>query len=142
MKLRRLFALLTSVAMLHVSVAAGDAACLTRDGEHHAARSGGGAVATDAMAMHGHLMPAAEVADAPAMSAASAPPPKADVPPCEAPTQQHCCDALVGCNVAGAVTSEHDVLAPSVSYSARIREALHDAPASFAPAPEPPPPKA
>jgi hypothetical protein len=141
MKLRRLFALFTSVAMLHLSVAAGDAACLSRSGGgHHAATSSGGAVAGDAMPMHGHAMPVADVAEGPAMTAASVA--KADVPPCEIPAQQRCCDALVGCTLVGAITSERDVLAPRTSYSARIRETLHDAPASFAPAPEPPPPKA
>jgi hypothetical protein len=141
MKLRHPLALLTSIAMLHLSVVGGDAACLTHGApEHHAARSSGGALADGAMEMDGHVMPMAEAAEAPVVSAAGVA--RADVPPCEAPSQQHCCEALVGCGVAGAVAGEQQMLASGVLPATRIHEALHDAPASFAPAPEPPPPKA
>jgi hypothetical protein len=141
MKLRRLFALFTSVAMLHLVVVGGDAVCLTHGAEgHHAATSSGGTVAERAMETDGHVMAMVEAAEAPVASAA--PVAKADVPPCEIPAQQHCCEALVGCSVAGAVTSERQVLPSSMVSAPRISEAAHDAPASFASAPEPPPPKA
>jgi hypothetical protein len=141
MKLRRLFALLTSVAMLHLSILGGDAICLTHGaGRHHATKSSDGTTAEHATDVDGHVMPMAEAGEAPMVSAALFA--KADVPPCEIPAQQHCCEALVGCSVAGAVTSEREVLASGVLPAPRIREAAHDAPASFASAPEPPPPKA
>jgi hypothetical protein len=141
MRLRRHFALLTSIALLHLSVVGGDAVCLTHGAEgHHAAKSSAGTVAEHAMEIDGHVMPMAEATEAPAVSSARVA--KADAPPCEIPAQQHCCQSLVGCSVAGAVTSERQALATGVLSAPRIREAVHDAPASFASAPEPPPPKA
>jgi hypothetical protein len=141
MKLRRPFALLTSIAMLHLSVVGGDAACLTQGAEgHHAAKASGGTIAQPAMEMDGHLMPMAGASDAPVVSVARGA--TADVPPCEIPAQQHCCEALMGCSVAGAINSDRQPLASNVLSAPRISEAPHDAPASFASAPEPPPPKA
>jgi hypothetical protein len=140
-KLRRVFALLTSVTMLHLSVLSGDAVCLTHGAEgHHASTSRVGTTAEHAMEMHGHVMPLPEAAEAPVVSGARVA--TAAVPPCEIPAQQHCCEALVGCSVAGAVTSEREVLAAGLVSEPGISEAAHDAPASFASAPEPPPPKA
>jgi hypothetical protein len=143
MKLRRLFALLTSVTMLHLTVVAGDAACATHGASgHHAAMARGGGTADHLMPMDGQAMPTATGAGA--SVASTAPVAKSGAPPCEVPTQQHCCDALVagGCSVDSGVISAHDALASAVSPAARIRVAVDDAPASFAPAPEPPPPKA
>jgi hypothetical protein len=126
MKLRRLVALLTSATMFHLSLAAGDSACATSEANgHHAANTSGRAVAEHVMPMEGHAMAMADVAEA-----------------CETPSERHCCDVLAGCSVVGAVTSERQVLASTDLPAARIREALHDVPASFASAPEPPPPKA
>jgi hypothetical protein len=88
--------------------------------------------------MAGHEMPMA--ADAHVVSAAAVA--SSDIPPCETPAQQHCCEAVAGCGVVGAVAGEAFVLASAVRPAARIREAMDDAPASRAPAPEPPPPKA
>src|SRR2546423_15406401 len=99
MKLRRLFALLSSIAMLHLSVVGGDAVCLTHGAnDHHAAKSNGRTTAEHTMAMDGHAIPMAEAAEAPVESAARVA--TASVPPCEIPAQQHCCEALVGCSVA------------------------------------------
>ncbi|MFL5608618.1 MAG: hypothetical protein ACJ8AD_19335 [Gemmatimonadaceae bacterium] len=140
MRCRRLFALLTSAAMLHLSVA-GNAACAPGDlQEHHAMTPGSETVAERAMRTDGHVMPAPEANEPATLSAGRVG--KADLPPCETPVQQHCCDAVVGCGVIGAVTSHQHLLAPRVLSAPRIEEALHDAPASFVPAPEPPPPKA
>ena len=140
MTLRRLLALLTSATMLHLSVVAGDSACATHGaGGHHAASAVVGESTDHAAAMDGHVMPTVAVASVPKVNATPA---ATSAPPCEVPTQQHCCEAQVGCSVTGAVVSAHQVLASAVPSAPRIREALHDAPASFAPAPEPPPPKA
>jgi hypothetical protein len=143
MKRRRLFALFTSVTMLHLTVVSGDAACATHGATgHHTAKTGGEEMAGHAMPMDGNAMPMARALEASTISAA--PVAKSDATPCEVPTQQHCCDALVagGCSVDSAVTSSHQTLATAVSPATRIRVAVDDAPASFAPAPEPPPPKA
>ena len=119
MRFRRLFALLTSVTMLHLRVVAGDTACATHgiDGHHGASSQ---AVPAHAMPMGG----------------------KAGTPPCDLPTQQHCCEALVGCGVDSAVTVAHEGFVAGASASGRILIVPHAAPASFASAPEPPPPKA
>jgi hypothetical protein len=139
MRLRRVFALLTSVAMLHLTVAAGDAACATHGAGHHGATSRAASVDEHAMQMDGHVMPTTKTVESAAASSVRVA--KSDVPPCEVPTQQQCCEALVDCSAVGAVKSERAVLASGVSSASRISEAAHDAPASFASAPEPPPPK-
>lgn len=132
MRLRRILALLTSVTMLHLSVVAGDAACASHgtNGDH-------GAVSAHAMPMDGHAMPMAGATEHhDAVMATS------DAPPCETPVQEHCCDAVVGCGGAGLLAAAEHPFAVTAPRAPRIREALHDAPASFASAPEPPPPKA
>jgi hypothetical protein len=128
---RRLVALLTAVTMLHLSVVAGDAAC---------ASHGTGTRDEHAMSMDGDAMGAAMGVETSAVGAM--PTSHADVPPCETPVQRHCCDALVGCSVASAVAGDRHGVDSTVVRAARISEALHDAPASFTSAPEPPPPKA
>lgn len=136
MILRRLFALLTSVTMFHLSVVAGDAACAAHGAAGHD---------MNAAAMHGTPAAASMSDDAMPMEAsptAERGAVKSGAPPCEVPAQQHCCEALVGCSVASAVTSAVQSLAPAISPAARIPAAVNDAPASFASAPEPPPPKA
>ena len=92
------------------------------------------------MPAHGHAMPDGHEAS---MSAAAGVPKAAsDTTPCEIPAQHNCCEALAGCTVAGAITSALQIVAATALPTTRVREALHDAPASFAQAPEPPPPKA
>jgi hypothetical protein len=141
MKCRRLFALLTSVTMLHLTVAAGDAVCATHGvDEHHGASSPAAPVAEHAMKMGGRVMSA--TTGAPASTVSDAPAANADTPPCEVPTQLRCCVALVGCSLDSIATGTYGGFVASVSASARILVARHDAPASFASAPEPPPPKA
>ncbi|MEO7714545.1 MAG: hypothetical protein ABIV10_16650 [Gemmatimonadaceae bacterium] len=143
--IRRLVALLTSVTMLHLSVASGESACASPTmSQHHSVMASSAGERQAVVTVAGHVMPmgaadgaASAVHGMPASTAGSA-----DVPPCEIPTQQHCCGALVGCSVSIAITNATQVIASTVSPAARIRVALHDAPASFAPAPEPPPPKA
>lgn len=123
--------------MLHLTVVAGDAACVTHRADgHHAAKAG----AAHAMSVSGHSMQMTEDASASVLSAS--PGAKSGAPPCEVPTQPRCCQALVGCSVDGAVSSARVVLATTVSPAARICVAPDDVPASFAPAPELPPPKA
>jgi hypothetical protein len=141
MTLRRLFALLTSVTMLHLTVVSGDPACATHGaGEHHAGQASGAGAMPGAMPMDGHAMPMAEVAGATVTSAATVA--TLGAHPCEIPAQQHCCEALVGCSVDSAAAGEPLVLVAGLSPATRISAAPDDLPASFAPAPEPPPPKA
>jgi hypothetical protein len=138
MRLRRLFALLTSAAMLHLTVVAGDAACATHGA--NAMKAGDAAARGRGMPMSAHVMSATTDESGATVGEGSAA--RSGTPPCEVPTQPHCCDALVGCSVASAVTDAHEAVVATASSSARILAARHDAPASFAPAPEPPPPKA
>jgi hypothetical protein len=136
MRLRRFLGLLTSAAMLHLSAAAGEAACPPHAADgHQPATSRASAPSEHVMGMDRHAMPAADV---PVMDAARGA--QVNVPPCEVPAVQHCCDALVGCGSAG-VAGERQRLASGVRAAGRIHDAPGDAPASFAPAPEPPPPK-
>jgi hypothetical protein len=138
---RQLVALLTSVTMLHLSVVAGDAACATHgtDGHPmtgtHDARTGG-----HSMPMQGHLMTAQPITTGALAATGQASQP--DTAPCAIPAQQDCCRAQLGCRAASAVASTRQQLASTPACSTRIDEALGDAPASFASAPEPPPPKA
>jgi hypothetical protein len=142
MRYRRLFALLTSATMLHLSVVAGDAACATHgaNGHHQAPNASAAPVAEHSTAMHGHAMPAAPHVAASVSSAR--PIVKSGAPPCEVPTQQRCCEGLVGCSVDSATAGGPEVATAAISPASRIRVAPVDVPASFAPAPEPPPPKA
>ncbi len=111
--------------------------------QHHEAMAS--SAGTDAaVPMSGHVMATRSVTGAvsAAHETSSSTVGTAEVPPCEIPTQQHCCGALVGCSVSVAIANATQAVGSSVSPAARILVALHDAPASFAPAPEPPPPKA
>jgi hypothetical protein len=132
--IRRLVALLTTVATLHLSVAAGDAACAPHATSGHA--TGGAAAVQSAMPVDGHVMPAAVAPAIPAAYAAGS-----DITPCETPAPQHCCEALSGCGPTSVVESHRPASPCAEPAAVRIRGALHDALASFAPAPEPPPPK-
>lgn len=143
MIVRRLVALLTAVTMLHLAVVAGDSACAFHGVNGRQAPMQDGADATrHTMPMDGHVMPPAVAADVPVISAG--PVTEGGTPPCEIPADQHCCEALVGggCSVASAVASMREDLPSALPSATRIRQAVHDAPASFASAPEPPPPKA
>jgi hypothetical protein len=140
MRLRRLLALLTAVTMLHLSVVAGDWGCATHAASARRATTVGEATVEHTMPMTGHTMPMVAGSDTPAAS--TAPVVGSHAPPCELPLQQHCCEAVAGCGAIGVATSADRVPAATVVAAARIREALNDAPPSFAPALEPPPPKA
>ena len=121
MLLRRAAALFVLLTTFHLSVAAGDLACAD-----HGSDAAASAMAMDMGGAHDVHAPAAEEA----------------APPCEVPVQQHCCEAVAGCGVAG-ILSATERETPRVRLVAqRIGEPTHHAPASFAPAPEPPPPKA
>ena len=139
MKLRRLLALVTSITLIHPSVVTGESACAwhAADGRGASAESGHG-VAGHAMAAHHRATPSAEGRQSPAPGVGSVATP--DAAPCETPAP-HCCGALEGCSGSAAVTSGRPALAAGVPAAARLHEALHAAPASFASAPEPPPPK-
>ena len=132
MMLRRLLALLSMVPMLHLSVAAGSSACAT----HPAAAAD---LTRDAAGASHHVdhdvTAGARMADA-------GTPRASDAPPCESTTQQHCCEAVAPCTMHGLVSATSSDPAPAPEASARVGGAAPDAPASFASAPEPPPPKA
>jgi hypothetical protein len=131
MRIRRVLALLTSVTTLHLSVASGDSACATHEtnGDH-------GATSAHAMPMDAHAMPMPSATVSHASIAATS-----DVPPCDVPVQLHCCDAVAGCGATSLVAGGEYAVASATIFTASIREWIHDAPASFASAPEPPPPK-
>ena len=142
---RRLIAILSSLTMLHLSVVSGESACASPAMvQHHAAMTSSADASESERLMSGHAMPmeAVEGAESATHGGSAGTTGSAGVPPCEIPTPQHCCGALVGCSVSIAITDATQVIASTVLPAARIRVALHDAPASFAPAPEPPPPKA
>ena len=147
MKHRRLFALLASAALLHLTVVTGDAACATHGAmEHrgatavHAATDAHANISTDVHAashsdMHAAGRPGArQGAIAPAHAVSEA-------PPCETPVQPRCCEAQAGCSVVGAIAGACVSDTSSLPPATRVREALHDTPASFASPPEPPPPR-
>lgn len=137
MKHRRLLALLTSAAMLHLSVVAGDAACATHGaGGHHAAE----ATVASPMSMHDHEMATVDRASGSVSSVI--PVARFGAPPCEIPTQPQCCEAMVGCNMDSAAVEGPQMLRAAVVPAMQLWVAADDLHASFAPAPEPPPPKA
>ncbi|MEO8622253.1 MAG: hypothetical protein ABI625_14380 [bacterium] len=129
---RRVIALLMSVTLLHLSVVAGDAACAT-----HGAAGEMSAPSTHDMPMGGHAMPAAGAAYSLGSAAVTSPP-----APCETPVATHCCDAVAGCGPVSVAARSHSTVALAKPLGARIHASRHDAPASFASSPEPPPPKA
>ena len=110
MPLRRLVALLSSLAMIHLTVVVGEASCVT---------------------------PAAPSAEAHEHHAAPT-----ETPPADQPAQQQCCEAMIACSVASDVTQARVLLASGSAPSRQSSTPIHDAPASFAAPPEPPPPKA
>ena len=135
MMVRRLLALLTSVAMLHLWLVAGDVACaLHGAGGHHAALRDAGAAAEHEMPMTAHAVDTsggAEVSTA-----------KSAAPPCDTPVQPRCCEAVASCGVAGTIVSRTRFAEPRPSASPEVLALDDDAPASYQPPPEPPPPKA
>lgn len=114
MPLRRLVALLSSLAMLHLTVVVGEASCVTKTGT---------AVLPTAET-HGHHTAPSET------------------PRPDQPTQQQCCEAMIACTVVSDVTQARVLLADAAAPSMQSSSAIHDAPASFVAPPEPPPPKA
>lgn len=134
MTLRRLAGLVTAVTLFHGSVAAGGSVCPSAGlGGHAVAASG-----HDAARVTEHAMAMSRDAR-PDMGSPAA---RSDAPPCEMPVQHPCCEVIAGCGIAVATAAAHHDPASDPRAAARIGESLHDAPASFAPAPEPPPPKA
>jgi hypothetical protein len=122
MTIRRFLALLTCLATLHTSVSARAAQC---------AMVSESARATDHdMPMDGHEMGAAHHAKPDAHDAA----------PDDA-TPRHACDMIVGCSAVAVASPERVIATTVVAPVERVRESSHDAPSSFVPAPEPPPPK-
>ncbi len=133
---RRLLALVTTLSMLRGSASLGEVACTAVPDVRASA-----AVTADAMSgssmtmqMHGseHTMTTALRAD---VSAAG------DSAP-EHTAERPCCDAMASCTNSGAVPSGHEIAQSLIMRTPRIREAGGELVASFASAPEPPPPKA
>jgi hypothetical protein len=134
MMLRRLAALVTAITLFHGSVAAGASVCPPPAAGGHAAAASG----HDAAPMSDHVMAMSHDVRADVGSSTA----RIDTPPCEMPLQHHCCDLVAGCGSAVVAAAARRDLASDPPVASRIRESLHDVPASFAPAPEPPPPKA
>jgi hypothetical protein len=132
MRLRRFFALLTSITLLHLSVVSGDAACATHGTNGETSMMSGHEMPTD-----GHPMPMPAATQAGGAAVVTS-----DAPPCETPVALHCCDAVAGCGPTGIIARSLNAVALERPLAARISRLLDDAPASFASAPEPPPPKA
>ena len=132
MNLRRLLALLTMVTLFHLSVATGNAACAP-----HSATPTASLHESSAQGHSGHRMGGAVVGN-PGDAASDYSTPE----PCDTASLAQCCEAMVQCVMFGLLTSESMVAVVAPEPAARISAALVDAPASFAPAPESPPPKA
>jgi hypothetical protein len=140
---RRFFALLASVAILHLTVSAGYSGCASHAADDDLALQGIGRAAEQPMPAHGHEMAAAHRPGAPsALGLRAAPVAQSADSPCESLPPQQCCETLVGCGTFGAIAGARHAFVPAAAYAARIVELLRDAPPSFATAPEPPPPKA
>ena len=123
MTLRRFLALLTGLATLHTAVAARSAQCAMVS-EHVR-------VTEHVTPMDGHEM-ATGTHHAKTDPHHTAPD---DTPP------RHACDMIVGCGAVAVASPERVILTTVVAQVERVREWSHDAPSSFVPAPEPPPPK-
>lgn len=131
--MHRLVALLSAVALIHLSVASGDVACAT-----HGAAARAGATGAHGMAMGAHEPEAAHAAPAAAHASERA---AADAPPCDTPVQPDCCTMHVGCSVSTVLASAREAELSRSVATARVVPSRHDRPASFAAAPEPPPPR-
>lgn len=125
--IRRLAAAVMAVALLHLSVAAGDAACVEHD-----AMGGRHGATVPAEAVH-----RASVHDAHAGGDVAEQTP---APRCDAPIQPSCCDIAAGCSAIG--LTSHVAPAPSaLLHAVPGHDTSVDAPTSRRAAPEPPPPK-
>ena len=115
-----------ALAMLHLSVTPGAAACVDHGAmvTHHAAPS-----------------PPMALQHAPAhMHASGALAEQAPAPPCDAPAQPSCCSVIAGCATIGLV-SHLSPATPALPDAAAVHETQADVPLSRRAAPEPPPPK-
>ena len=129
----RLFALLTSLSMLHLMLVGSDLACATHSANghgtmamsaRHATRSNVENASGDAVgeyiADHGSARPATD---------------------CATPTQTHCCEAMSSCGVTTTVTTrEH--LATRSTPASKTPQYEASTLVSVLTAPDPPPPKA
>ncbi|MEP6990816.1 MAG: hypothetical protein ABJA80_07810 [bacterium] len=133
--LRRLTAALMSLAMLHLSVTAALGVC----GGHGAMPAPDHAsmhlvpAAHGASAHHGGAMHAAAMTRAAMMDASTL--------PCNTPAVPRCCEAVAGCSLAWTLEANVQQIA-SRPDGARVDVVPGTTSSSFAPAPEPPPPKA
>ena len=115
-----------ALAMLHLSVTPGAAACI----DHGAMVSHHGVTSLPIALQH-----------APAHAHASgALAEQAPVPPCDAPAQPSCCSVIAGCATIGLV-SHLSTATPALPDAAPVHEMQADVPTSRRVAPEPPPPK-
>ena len=125
--IRRLAAAVMALAMLHLSVTPGDAAC----------------VAHDAMVTrHVSMPPVSSLQHAPAHDAHAGEglAERMPVPPCDTPAQPSCCSVMEGCATIG-LTSHLSPAAPALPDAAPVHETPAKVLTSRRAAPEPPPPK-
>lgn len=127
MVFRQVIGLLTAVFMLHLNVAAIDAACGTHGTDHDRA--------AQAATMAGMHMSMASVTGAPAAPDVGEP-----MHPCDTPAGPSCCRAMVSCApvYVGSLTPTTRLLLPPADF----RRVRIDVPLSRLIAPEPPPPRA
>ncbi|MDB4906211.1 MAG: hypothetical protein JWO05_995 [Gemmatimonadetes bacterium] len=128
-RFRPVFALLSMISMLHLSVGAAKAAAC-ESAPASASQAG-------SMGAHGMHMAVPANASQKAGSAAQAAPER-----CEHPAQSSCCEAMAGCGGATVVADQVAVTEQPATQATRVIAAHYHAPESFAAAPEPPPPKA
>ena len=115
-----------ALAMLHLSVTPGAAACVDHGAmvTHHAATSL--PIALQHVPAHSHSSGA--LAE------------QSPSPPCDAPAQPSCCSVIAGCATIGLV-SHLSAPAPVLPEGTPVQETQADVPMSRRAAPEPPPPK-
>ena len=116
-----------ALAMLHLSVTPGAAACVDHGAvaTHHVAASL--PVPRDHAPVHGTHAIGERAEQSP-------------VAPCDAPAQPSCCSVIAGCATIG-LASHLSVATLALPDAAPVRETQTDVPMSRRAAPEPPPPK-
>ena len=130
--MRRLFAMLTTLSMLHLSLVAGDLACAT----HHADGAPMEGMVS-AEGLHGDAsMNSAMTASASHGHDAAQPAPK-----CSTPVRPDCCEATTSCSVVTTVASVERAMSPDMPAAAtpELPSAVLE---SVLTAPDTPPPKA
>jgi hypothetical protein len=115
-----------ALAMLHLSVTPGAAACVDHGAmvSHHVATS----LPSGLQHAPAHTHAGGALAE------------QSPVPPCDVPVQPSCCSVIAGCATIG-LASHLSTATPALPDAAPVHETQADVPMSRRAAPEPPPPK-